>query len=220
MRNLQATHDVDPLVTDPQQQSRFSVTWDYRCPFARNAHEHVIAALQAGASYDVEFVPFSLSQMHLEEGDPPVWDNPAKARDLLAIQVGLVVRDRFPDQFLAAHWALFALRHDDGGDLRDAAALRSVLEREGIDADSVFTEIESGWPLDAFHKEHEAAERDHSVWGVPTFVVGDQAAFVRLMTRPEGDGALARRTIDRVLALLGDDGLPELNEFKHTSIPR
>ena len=26
----------------------FSVTWDYRCPFARNAHEHVLAGLDAG----------------------------------------------------------------------------------------------------------------------------------------------------------------------------
>lgn len=223
MRNLQAVGSVDPRVTDPQHHQpalRFSLTWDYRCPFARNAHEHVLAALQAGALYDVEYVPFSLTQMHVEDGESPVWDNPAKAQDLLAIEVGLVVRDRFPDQFARVHWALFALRHDHGGDLRDEASLREVLTQEGVDADSVFAEIESGWPLDTFRKEHDAAERDHSVWGVPTFIVDDQAAFVRLMTRPEGDGELARRTIDRVLTLLGDDGFPELNEFKHTSIPR
>jgi hypothetical protein len=66
--------------------------------------------------------------------------------------------------------------------------------------------------------EHEAAARDHKVWGVPTFVVGQEAAFVRLMDRPQGDAALATRSIERVLDLLG--GWPELNEFKHTSIPR
>ncbi len=42
--------------------------------------------------------------------------------------------------------------------------------------------------------------------------------FVRLMDRPEGDGELATTTVDRVLDLL--TGWPELNEFKHTSIPR
>jgi len=36
----------------------FAVTWDYRCPFARNAHEHVLTALDAGADWDVRFVPF------------------------------------------------------------------------------------------------------------------------------------------------------------------
>jgi hypothetical protein len=38
------------------------------------------------------------------------------------------------------------------------------------------------------------------------------------MTRPEGDGAVARDTIDRVLELVS--GHPEINEYKHTSIPR
>jgi hypothetical protein len=36
----------------------FAVTWDYRCPFARNAHEHVLAGLADGADWDVTFVPF------------------------------------------------------------------------------------------------------------------------------------------------------------------
>ena len=38
------------------------------------------------------------------------------------------------------------------------------------------------------------------------------------MDRPGDDGAHARRTIDRVVDLLG--GFPELNEYKHTSIKR
>jgi hypothetical protein len=196
---------------------RFAVTWDYRCPFARNAHEHVVAALEAGAPYEVSFVPFSLNQMHLEEGDPVVFDDPERYRDLVAMLVGIVVRDRLPDQWLAVHRALFALRHDEGGDLRDTEELRSVLGREGVDGDFVFAEIESGWPLATFRKEHDVAERDHAVWGVPTFIVDDKAAFVRLMTRPEGDSSLARDTVDRILELLG--GFPELNEFKQTSIP-
>ena len=54
------------------------------------------------------------------------------------------------------------------------------------------------------------------VFGVPTFIVGGDAVFVRLMARPEGDADLARTTIDRVLGLITDH--PELNEFKHTRI--
>ena len=30
---------------------------DYRCPFAKNIHLHVIEALRAGADFDVNFVP-------------------------------------------------------------------------------------------------------------------------------------------------------------------
>ena len=186
------------------------MTWDYRCPFARNAHEHVVTALEAGAPYDVSFVPFSLNQMHLEEGEPSVFDDPERHRDLVAMLVGIVVRDRLPAQWLAVH--------DEGRDLRDSDELRSVLTGQDVDADYVFAEIASGWPLDTFRKEHDVAERDHAVWGVPTFIVDDKAAFVRVMTRPDADADAARSTIDRILDVL--EGFPELNEFKQTSIPR
>jgi hypothetical protein len=65
---------------------------------------------------------------------------------------------------------------------------------------------------------HERAVADHDVFGVPTFIVGDQAVFVRLMNRPDGDGELGRSTVERTVELIV--GQPELNEFKHTSIAR
>ncbi|MGH9303881.1 MAG: DsbA family protein [Acidimicrobiales bacterium] len=194
------------------------MTFDYRCPFARNAHEHVLSALEGGAPFSVSFVPFSLSQMHVEDGQPSVFDDPSKRQDLLAMEAALVVRDRLFDDFFKVHRALFALRHDDAGDLRDEAAISSVLEAQGVDPGFVFKEIEAGWPLEQFRREHEEAESEHSVFGVPTFIVGSQAVFVRLMNRPADDTALARRMIEQVLATIA--GFPELNELKHTSIPR
>jgi len=44
----------------------FAVTWDYLCPFARNAHEHLVAGLEGGAPWDVTFSPFSLIQAQNE----------------------------------------------------------------------------------------------------------------------------------------------------------
>jgi DSBA-like thioredoxin domain len=196
----------------------FAVTWDYRCPFARNAHEHLIEGLRAGAPWNVQFVPFSLGQVHVPEGEPDVWVRPESDSGLLALQVGVVVRDRFPERFLDVHEGLFALRHDDGRHLEDEAEVREVLTDRGLDADAVFAEIATGRPLETVRDEHTIAAEDNEVWGVPTFVQGDKAVFVRLMERPRGDAELARRTIDRVVDLLV--GFPELNEFKHTSLKR
>jgi hypothetical protein len=196
----------------------FSVTWDYRCPFARNAHEHVIEALRNGADWDVSFVAFSLGQVHVAEGELDVWDRPDEDSGLLALQAGVVVRDSFPDKFFDAHLALFALRHDEGKKLNDEAEVRRALESVGVDADAVFAEIETGKPLSVVRSEHEASVDDHEVWGVPTFVVDDGAVFVRVMTRPKGDPAYAEKTVQRVVDLLVD--VPELNEFKHTSLKR
>jgi hypothetical protein len=203
-------------VTDPPLA--FSVTWDYRCPFARNGHEHVVEALRDGAPWDVTFVPFSLGQVHVADGEPDIWGRWRDDTGLLALQAGVVVRDKFPERFLDVHLALFALRHDHGGHLRDPEAVRAVLAEQQVDADVVLAEIDADHAIGIVQREHEAAVTDHKVWGVPTFTVGDQSAFVRLMDRPQGDGAHATRSIQRVLDLL--DGWPELNEFKHTSIPR
>jgi hypothetical protein len=198
--------------------TRFATTWDYRCPFARNAHEHVIDGLRAGAPWDVRFVPFSLGQVHVAEGEPDIWVRPNDDRGLLALQVGVMVRDRFPDRFLDVHEALFALRHDEGRHLEDESELRRVLDSHAVDADAVFADVETGTALATVRDEHTAAAETHDVWGVPTFIREDNAVFVRLMERPRGDGAVARRTIDRVIDLL--DGFPDLNEFKHTSLKR
>ncbi|HWG74211.1 MAG TPA: DsbA family protein [Acidimicrobiales bacterium] len=196
----------------------FAVTWDYRCPFARNAHEHLVAGLRAGADWEVRFVPFSLDQAHVADGDTAVWDEPDRYPGLLANQVGIVVRDRMPERFLEVHDALFRARHDDARDTRDPQVLADVLAGAGVDPGAVLSEVDDGWPLDEFRKEHEASVDDHRVFGVPTFIAGDSAVFVRVLTRPAGDTSLATSTVDRVLALV--TGFADLNEFKHTSIPR
>jgi hypothetical protein len=196
---------------------RFGVTWDYRCPFARNAHEHVVRGLRSGADWEVRFVPFSLGQVHVAEGDPDVWDDPGRDSGLLALQAGVVVRDRRPDRFPDVHLGLFAARHDHGRDLRDPEVVAATLDAHGVDAAAVLDEVADGAVLDTVRREHERAVADHGVWGVPTFLTGERAAFVRLMDRPVDDGT-ARRTVERVMDLL--DGWPELNEFKHTSLDR
>jgi protein-disulfide isomerase-like protein with CxxC motif len=196
----------------------FSVTWDYLCPFARNAHEHLVTALDDGAPWDVTFTPFSLMQSHVEEGETPVWEQTEKVRGLLALEAGVVVRDKFPEHFRTAHLALFAARHDEGKEIADPDVVREALQSAGVPVDEVFDEIAKGWSLDTIRVEHEKAVSDYEVFGVPTFVVGGDAVFARLMTRPRGDAAKARATIERVVDLAAQH--PELNELKHTKIPR
>jgi hypothetical protein len=197
--------------------SSFAVTWDYRCPFARNAHEYLLTGLETGADWDVRFQPFSLDQAHVEDGQPPVWDRPHEFPGLLVNLAGVVVRDSYPDRFLEVHRALFAARHDEGRDVRDPDVIASVLKDHGVDATSVLAEIEDGWPLKTLQREHIEAADQHGVWGVPTFIQGDRAVFVRLLGRPDEDSSTSIRTVERVLDLIGT--FPNLNEFKYTKIP-
>ena len=196
----------------------FSITWDYRCPFARNANEHVLDGLAAGAAWQVMFVPFSLGQVHVAEGEPSVWDRPDSDSGLLALQVGTAVRDLQPDRFAAVHRALFALRHDEGDSLRDADTLRNVLDGHDVDADAVFALVGDGRALKTVREAHEDAVASHAVFGVPTFIAGGQAVFVRLMDRPRDASTTPVRTVEHILDLM--EHRADLNEFKHTTIPR
>ena len=196
----------------------FAVTWDYRCPFARNAHEHLLTGLADGADWDVTFLPFSLSQVHVPEGETPVWDDPEKLPDLMSMAAGVVVRDQYPEQFGAVHHALFSARHDEGLDLRESDVVSAVLDRAGVPGDKVLAEVRGGAPVDEIRRAHLQAANEWSVFGVPTFIVEGRAVFVRIMSRPEGDAALARRTVEGVVRLL--DEQPDLNEFKYTTLSR
>jgi hypothetical protein len=197
---------------------RFAITWDYRCPFARNLHEHVVEGLLDGADWDVSFVPFSLGQVHVGEGETDVWDEPERDSGLLALQAGVVVRDHFPDRFLTTHRELFAVRHVHGNKLTDRAVLDDALRAGGVDPSPIFDMIAGGEPLETVRKEHEAAVADFDVWGVPTIMSGESASFIRVMTDARGDAELARTTVERLVDLL--NSWPDLNEFKHTTRSR
>jgi 2-hydroxychromene-2-carboxylate isomerase len=190
-----------------------SVTFDYRCPFAYNGNAAVIAALRAGSDVEFRFHPFSLDQAHVEEGDAPVWERPPAERGsgTLALQYGIAVRDAFPEQFADAHLALFAARHDHGLKLADEAVLRDAVAGAGLDPDAVAEEVRSERPLKTLATEHTEAVERWAVFGVPTYLEGEEAVFVRFMERGRVDD------LERALDLLQ---WTRLNEFKRTRIPR
>ncbi len=172
----------------------------------------------AGDEWHVRFLAFSLNQTKLSDGEASVWDDPATASTRLAVEVGVAVRDGWPEAFPAVHRALFTARHDRGLDIRDHQVVARVLVDQGLDADQVFDEVLSGRPRHVFRLEHETAAAEHKVFGVPTIIVGGRAVFLRILSRPGDDLALARRTVERCLDLAA--GWPELNELKHTRVPR
>jgi predicted DsbA family dithiol-disulfide isomerase len=190
-----------------------AVTWDYRCPFARNAHEAVVTAVREGTDLDVRFLPFSLDQAHTEEGETPVWDRSPDERGtgVLSLQWGLAVRDAFPERFLDFHVAAFAARFDEGRKIGKEDVVRDIAAGVGLDVDAVAEEVATGRPLKTLAAEHTEAVDKWAVFGVPTFIEGDEAVFIRFMERNRADD------LERALELIQWD---RFNEFKRTRIPR
>lgn len=188
----------------------FDITFDYLCPFARNANEAVLNGVAEGRDWKVNFRPFSLAQAHVEDGEPDVFAD-RSASGVLALHWGIAVRDSDPDHFAAAHEALFAARHDEGQDIKDEAVVREALERAGVDVDSIAEVVASGAPAKTLASEHSQAVERWRVFGVPTFIREDVATFVRVMSRGEVED------VNRVLDLLSWQAL---NELKRTRVPR
>jgi DSBA-like thioredoxin domain len=190
-----------------------AVSFDYRCPFARNAHEAVVTALRDGADLDVRFLPFSLDQAHIEEGEPPVWERQPGdwGTGVTALLYGIAVRDQFPERFFDFHLAAFAARHDRGEKLGREEVVRAAAAAAGLDVDAVAEEAWSGRPLKTLAVEHSEQVERWDAFGVPTFIEGDQAVFIRFMERNRVDD------LERALELLD---WTRFNEFKRTQIPR
>ena len=83
-------------------------------------------------TWDVTFLPFSLGQSHVAEGETTVWERPEIDSGIVALQVAVAVRDTQPERFVDVHHGLFEHRHAAAGALRTAAYLDPVLTAAGV----------------------------------------------------------------------------------------
>ena len=198
----------------------FVLLYDYRCPFARNVHEHVLMAKAQGLSLDVTFEPYTLSQGYVEPGSPDAWDDPAYDGALLSLEVSVVVRDQFPAAFDGLHGALFRARHVEGIALTSREQIAPLLESQGLAPGEVFAVVDSLVPRRHIAESWRHYHDDLEVFGVPTFVIGDQdATFVRLMDGPdESNPGASVLLVEHLLDLVANQ--TEINELKHTRLSR
>lgn len=194
----------------------FSLSYDYRCPFAKNIHLHVVAALRAGADFDVTFVPWTMSQGYREAGAPDVWLDPTKDGDLLALAASTSVRDQQPNYFLDVHEALFVGRHVRGLRLATWDDVEAALSGIDVDLAAMRADVASRRPHEVIGEAFRTFET-YDAFGVPTFVLNNDAVFVRYMNPPQGDAAASVELISSITRLIGDRAA--LNEFKHTKVP-
>jgi len=193
---------------------QFTITYDYLCPFARIANETLIEAIRSGHPFEPTFSPFSLHQNSLAPDATPVWDRPVDRHlgsGVLALLWSVAVRDGLPRRFADLHLALFSGRHDAGVDLSDPVVLEEIAASVDVDADEVRALIATGAPMEALRLEQTHMVERHGVFGVPTFIAGDEAVFVRFMERHRIDD------LERVIDMIT---WTNVNEFKRTRVPR
>jgi hypothetical protein len=193
----------------------FDVSYDYRCPFAKNIHLHLVTALRAGADFRVNFVPWTLSQGYKDDGAPDVWNDPSRDSELLALAVSTSIRDQQPELFLVAHEALFRARHERAIRLVTMEEIEGVLTPLGVNTQKVRDDVATRRPHRVIGDSFAQFER-YEAFGVPTFVVNGDATFVRYMTGPSDNPQDSIKMLDALVSMMELE--PELNEFKHTRV--
>jgi hypothetical protein len=193
----------------------FQLSYDYRCPFAKNIHLHVVSALRAGADFDVTFVPWTMSQGYRVDGAPDVWDDPARDPEHLALAVSTSIRDLMPERFLDTHEALFRARHERAIRLVTEPEITEALDGLQLDLKPIFEDVASRRPHKVMGESFREFER-YEAFGVPTFVVDGDATFVRYMNPPTDDPTASIAVIESLIDLMSNQSA--LNEFKHTKV--
>ncbi len=193
----------------------FLLSYDYRCPFAKIVHLHVIEALRAGADFDVTFVPWTMSQGYRDEGSLDEWDDPKSDSQLLSLAVSTSVQTLMSEKFLDVHEALFRARHDRAIRLVTESEIATALEGLDLDLTALFDDVASRRPHKIIGEWFREFER-YDAFGVPTFVVDGDATFVRYMNPPTDDAQASIALIESLVTLMSDQSA--LNEFKHTKV--
>ncbi|HEY5010457.1 MAG TPA: DsbA family protein [Acidimicrobiales bacterium] len=193
----------------------FLLSYDYRCPFAKIIHLHVIEALRAGANFDVTFVPWTMSQGYRDGGALDEWDDPSSDSQLLSLAVSTSVQTLMPERFLDVHEALFRARHDRGIRLISESEIATALEGLDLDLTAIFEDVASRRPHKVIGEWFREFER-YDAFGVPTFVIDGDATFVRYMNPPTDDPQASIALIESLVTLMSDQSA--LNEFKHTKV--
>ena len=198
----------------------FAVTWDYRCPFARNAHEHVLTGLRGRGRLGRELRAVLARPGARRRGRDRRLGR-ARRRHRPARPAGRRRRARPvprpvprrppravrppPRRRAATQRADVAPRRARGARRRRRRGLRRDRDRPARSS--------------TIRKEHEPRSPSTRVWGVPTFIAERRGRRSSASwTGPEGDSELAPPT--RRAGRRPARRWPELNEFKHTSIPR
>ena len=169
---------------------QFAVSFDYRCPFARNGHEAVVAGTARGPRLGRPLPAVLARPGPRRRGRDrrcgnatPTCGAPACSRCCGASPC--VTRSPTSSSTGTSPRSRPATTRAPRSPRTRCS--REIATSVGLDADAVAAEVASGRPLKVLAEEHTEADKRWNVFGVPTFIVGERAAFVRFMDRGNAD---------------------------------
>ncbi len=173
-----------------------------------------------GEPVEIDWQPFSLSQVNSKEGpDYKVWEQPGildgTDHTLLAHQAGLAAKRQGKEAFQAFFITLLRARHEDKKDLNDPDVIYDAVRSSGLDQARFREDVADPELLRELAESHTRAVEEVGAFGVPTFVFpSGKSAFLKMFVPPDEQ---AKDIYDTMFKAMSD--FPHVGEFKRPQPP-
>ena len=174
----------------------------------------------SGRDIDIDWQPFSLSQVNSDKGpDFKLWDQPehldGSDRTFLAHRAGLSAKRQGKDAFESFFITLLKARHEEKKDLNDPAVMEEAGTKAGLDMARFREDLADPDLLRELGESHTRAVEEFGAFGVPTFVFpSGKTAFLKLFNPPEEQSEEIYESLIKVMGEFGHVG-----ELKRPSPP-
>ena len=176
--------------------AEFAIYYDFRCPFVYNAATVLAKAKEsAGIQLEIDWRPFSLSQVNSDKGPGfKYWEQPGALdgsdRTLLALRAGLAAKRQGKEAFGSFFMTLIKARHEDKKDLMDPMVIEEAATTAGLDLRRFREDLADPALLREVGESHTRAVEEFGAFGVPTFVFPDgKAAYLKMFIPPDDQAA-------------------------------
>lgn len=180
-------------MSDPVQ---FEVFYDYGCPFVYAAAMWLREVKrQLGDEVQITWRFFPLEQVNSPHGPEwKLWEQPDdfRSKGLAAFRAAIAARRQGEEAFERFHYALLALKHEEGKDHGRDKTLRAAAEQAGLDLEKFDTDRVDRSALTEIGTDYTRARGEYGVFGTPTFVFpGGEAVYVKMKPPAPADEAVA-----------------------------
>ncbi len=155
---------------------------------------------------EVDWQPFSLSQVNSDKGDDfKYWEQPevidGSDKTLLAHQAGLAAKRQGKEAFESFFMTLLRARHEDKKDLMDPAVIEEAVENSGLDGARFREDLADPDLLREIGESHTRAVEEYGAFGVPTYVFpGGNAAFLKMFVPPDEEAGEIYDMVTKVMS--------------------
>ena len=159
-----------------------------------------------GKEIDIDWQPFSLSQVNSDKGpEHKLWEQP-EIRDgsdhtLLAHQAGLAAKRQGKEPFESFFMTLLKARHEDKKHLTDPVVIEEAAANSGLDVARFREDLADPDLLRELGESHTRAVEEFGAFGVPTFIFpGGKSAFLKMFIPPDDQAPEMYETLIKTMS--------------------